>query len=380
LGSHKAQPQEYKEMARIDSEKESTTIEQEELRGIARSVGEIEWLLMIVVLLYHAFGGILPENQPSAVLAMVLYGACIMGFRYAFFFKHESRWKLAVETWIMTAFITWTLMHTGRLESPLLNSYLLVIITSALALGKVTTLLELALIAACIVILGEGETRDVFTLKYAAGMFAQFAPFVLVAYITTMFASDIRYGLNRVKLIAETDELTKALNRRGFAIIADRLFGQAARYKRPISLLSLDCDNLKQVNDTIGHKAGDALLVGLVKCIQGHLRHTDILVRYGGDEFIVLLPETPIKGAIDAAEKIRNAIAENALAIDGQVLKTTVSIGVSSYPDDGSTLDQMLAHADRNMYQAKLEGRNRVISQSVAAAAANAITKPRLKT
>jgi diguanylate cyclase (GGDEF)-like protein len=110
------------------------------------------------------------------------------------------------------------------------------------------------------------------------------------------------------------------------------------------------------------------------------LRHTDILVRHGGDEFIVLLPETPIKGAIDAAEKIRNAIAENALAIDGQLVKTTVSVGVSSYPDDGSTLDLMLAHADRNMYQAKLGGRNRVVYQSVAAAAAAATTEPRLKT
>jgi hypothetical protein len=108
-----------------------------------------------------------------------------------------------------------------------------VIITSALALGKLTTLLELALIGACIVMLGEGETRDILTLKHAAGLFAQFAPFVLVAYITTMFASDIRYGLNQVKLLAETDELTKAYNRRGFAIIADRLFGQAVRYKPP---------------------------------------------------------------------------------------------------------------------------------------------------
>lgn len=242
-------------MASIEREKEATTIEQEELRGISRSVGEIEWLLMIVVLLYHAFGGIAEDDHPVTVVAMVLYALCIMGFRYANFFKHESRWKLAVETWIMTAFITWTLLHTGRLESPLLNSYLLVIITSALALGKLTTLLELmALIGACIVMLGEGETRDILTLKHAAGLFAQFAPFVLVAYITTMFASDIHYGLNQVKLLAETDELTKAYNRRGFAIIADRLFGQAVRYSRPISMLILDCDNLKQVNDNNGQQ------------------------------------------------------------------------------------------------------------------------------
>ena len=352
-------------------EKETETpasIEQEELRGISRSVGEIEWLLMIVVLLYHAFGGIGEENQPVIVLAMVLYAMCIMGFRYVNFLQHESRWKLAIETWIMTAFITFTLLHTGRLESPLLNTYLLVIITSALALGKLTTLLELALIGACIVFLGgDGGDQDRFSLAYTAGLFAQFAPFVLVAYITTMFASDIRYGLNRVKLLSETDELTKALNRRGFAIIADRLFGQAVRYKRPISVLLIDCDNLKQVNDSVGHKGGDALLVSLVQCIQSELRKPDVLARHGGDEFVVLLPETNASGALDTAEKIRHAVAENSLVLDGKLLATTVSIGVASYPEQGPTLDRMLAYADRNMYRAKSAGRNRVVTREEAA-------------
>ena len=338
-----------------------TSIQQEELRGISRSVGEIEWLLMVVVLLYHAFGGIEPDDQPALVVAMVMYALCIMGFRYANFFKHESRWKLAVETWIMTGFITWALMHSGRLESPLLNTYLLVIITSALALGKLTTLLELALIAVCIVFLG-GETslKDMITLKFAAGVFAQFAPFVLVAYITTMFASDIRFGLNKAKLLSETDELTTALNRRGFAIIADQLFGQAVRYNRPISLLVIDCDNLKRVNDEQGHKAGDNLLISLVKCVNEQLRHTDILSRQGGDEFVVLLPETPAKGAFDVAEKIRQAVGATSLVLAGKHVTTSVSIGVASYPNDGDNLDLLLAQADRNMYQAKQSGRNRV--------------------
>ena len=360
---NQTEKQEMQTLAKVTDT--ALSIEQEELRGISRSVGEIEWLLMIVVLLYHAFGGIHPEAQPVTVMAMVLYAVCIMGFRYANFFKHESRWKLAVETWIMTAFITWTLLHTGRLESPLLNTYLLVIITSALALGKLTTLLELALIGACIVFLGgDDPARDMLSLKFAADLFAQFAPFVLVAYTTTMFASDIRYGLNQVKLLSETDELTKTLNRRGFAIIADRLFGQAVRYKRPISFLLIDCDNLKQVNDQRGHLAGDALLISLVKCIQGHLRRSDVLVRHGGDEFVAMLPETPAQGALDAAEKIRLAIAENSLIVDGKLVTTTVSIGLASYPEDGDSLDRLLAHADSNMYQAKLDGRNRVVQQS----------------
>jgi diguanylate cyclase (GGDEF)-like protein len=349
----------------------TTSIEQEELRGISRSVGEIEWLLMIVVLLYHVFDGTAEEEKPVIVLAMVLYALCIMGFRYANFFKHESRWKLAVETWIMTGFITWALLHTGRLESPLLNCYLLVIITSALALGKLTTLLELGLIGACMLFLGgQSPLGDGISPKYVAGMFALFAPFVLVAYITTMFASDIRYGLNKVKLLSETDEMTRTLNRRGFAIIADRLFGQAVRYNRPISLLLIDCDNLKPINDALGHKAGDALLMELVKAVQGQLRHTDILARHGGDEFLVLLPETPSGGAHDAAEKVRAAVESAALALDGKLVRTTVSIGVASYPGDGSSLDLLLSHADRNMYQAKLTGRNRVVARTADAAAA----------
>ena len=346
------------------------SFEQEELRSITRSVGEIEWLLLILILLYHVFGGTPEDDRSVLIVAMTLYVASIMGFRYSTFFLAESRWKLAVQTWIMTGFITFSLLHTGRLESPLLNTYLLVIITSALALGKITTLLELVLIAACIAFLGDySSVAEVISLKYVAGILAVFAPFVLVAYITTMFASDIRYGLNKVKLLSETDDLTKILNRRGFAIIADRLFGQAVRYNRPISLLLIDCDNLKPVNDTLGHKAGDALLVALVKGVQSQLRHTDILARQGGDEFLVLLPETPAGGAFDAAEKVRTAVESVALALDGKLVRTTVSVGAASYPADGSTLDLLLAHADRNMYQAKLAGRNRVFPQEAAPAA-----------
>ena len=158
------------------------SIEQEELRGISRSVAEIEWLLLVLVLLYYAFGGTEPDDRPAVAAAMVLYTGFVMGFRYAHFFKQESRWKLAVETWVMTGFVTWALWHTGRLESPLLNCYLLVIITSALALGKLTTLLELALIGVCIVFLGgHSSVHEILSLKYAGGIFAQFAPFVLVA-------------------------------------------------------------------------------------------------------------------------------------------------------------------------------------------------------
>ena len=113
-----------------------------------------------------------------------------------------------------------------------------------------------------------------------------------------------------------------------------------------------------------------------MKGIQGQLRHTDVLARQGGDEFLVLLPETPAGGARDAAEKVRAAVESISLALDGKLVRTTVSIGVASYPADGSTLDLLRAHADRNMYQAKLAGRNRVFPPAETATTAGAGASP----
>jgi len=180
-----------------------------------------------------------------------------------------------------------------------------------------------------------------------------------------MFASDIRYGLNQAKFLPETDTVTEALSGRGFAIIADSLFGQAVRYNRAITLLVIECDTLKQVNDEYGHKAGDALLLSLVKCIQGQLRRSDVLARQSGEEFVVLLPETPAAGAIHIAEKIRISVATSTLKLIGRNITTTVSIGTASYPHDGNTLDHLLAQATRNMYQARRAGSNSVQQSAV---------------
>src|SRR6266850_431804 len=304
------------------------SIEQEELRGISRTVAEIHWLLLILILLYLMFGGVAKESEPAISSSLFFYAALVMAFRYANFFRTESRWKIAVETWAMIAVITWALWFTGRLQSPLLNAYLLVVITSALTLGALA---------------------------------AQFAPVVLVAYITTMFAADIRYVLQRAKLLSELDDLTALYNTRGFAIAADRLFGQALRYTRPASVLMVDLDNLKSVNDSHGHDAGNRLLRHTANALRAELRYTDLPARYGGDEFIVLLPETPPRGALDVAERIRKAVAEKPLDMDAAKIASSVSIGVACFPEDGRTLDALATRADRALYQAKQKGRNCVV-------------------
>jgi diguanylate cyclase (GGDEF)-like protein len=337
------------------------SIEQEELRGISRTVAEIEWLLLILVLVYLVFGWPQPDTEPGLSMAMFFYAAFVMSFRYANFYKDESRWKIAIETLAMIVFITWALWITGGLASPLLNAYLLVVITSALTLGKFVTLTEVALIGFCCLFLDwQVGGKDMARLAYWGGFLAQLTPIVLVGYITTMFSADIRYGLHRAKLMSETDELTGIYNMRGFAVIATRLFAQAQRYDRPASLLMVDSDNLKQVNDTHGHEAGNRLLRHVVKSMQAQLRFTDVAARYGGDEFVVLLPDTPMRGALEVAERMRRAIEEAPFATDHDRMPCTVSIGVASFPEHGRALDALMSRADRALYRAKSSGRNRV--------------------
>src|SRR6185369_16307668 len=125
------------------------SIEQEELRGIARTVAEIHWLLVILVLVFVIYGETDKMSEAAIIAALFFYAAFVMAFRYANFYKSETRWKVALESWVMIGFITWVCYYSGGLSSPLINTFLLPVITSALTLGKLTTLIEVALIAAC---------------------------------------------------------------------------------------------------------------------------------------------------------------------------------------------------------------------------------------
>jgi diguanylate cyclase (GGDEF)-like protein len=336
-------------------------IQQEELRGISRTVAEIHWLLMILVLLYMIFSGDSDDtDMRTAITAgLFFYAAMVMSFRYANFYRRETRLKIAIETFCMIAMITWSLWYTGKTHSPLINLFLLPVITSSLALSKVSTLLLVGVIAACFVALESGDGR-LYSLVDAGGTVAQLAPVLLVAYITTMFSADIRYGIGKAKLLSETDELTGLFNLRGFAIATSGVFGQALRYERPACVLMVDSDDLKPINDKYGHQAGNQLLLKVARCISNELRHTDIAARYGGDEFVVLLPETPMKGAVDVAERIRIAVSDSVFEVGPARVKNTVSIGIASYPEHGRTLDAITARADQAMYEAKKRGRNRV--------------------
>ena len=138
---------------------------------------------------------------------------------------------------MMIAFVSWVVWNTGKIHSPLLNLYLLPIIASALILGKVMTLIETAAVAACFVALSWGETANPpSSLAYYGELLAQLSPVILVAYITTMLSADIRFAVDKIKRVSDTDELTGVYNMRAFNVILQRTFRQAVRYGHPMSL------------------------------------------------------------------------------------------------------------------------------------------------
>jgi hypothetical protein len=191
-------------------------------------------------------------------MAMFIFAAFVLSFHYANFYRTETHWKITIETAMMIVFVTWVLAYTGGPESPLRELYLLVIIVAALTLGKIVTLIELALIMGCYIWLAYPlEAGELLTLPYGTKLLAQMAPMLLVAYITSMLAADIRtaygYSYRQLKRLSETDELTGAMNKRGFTMAAKQVFRQAERYARPFSVLLVDSDSLKTVNDTLGH-------------------------------------------------------------------------------------------------------------------------------
>ena len=163
--------------------------------------------------------------------------------------------------------------------------------------------------------------------------------------------------------LATTDPLTGVYNRRTFKELAEPQLSRSRRAKLPVSLLMLDLDHFKRINDTYGHLGGDDVLKAFAELIRGCLRKEDLLARYGGEEFVVLLPGSSQASAAALAERIREGVSALPIKANNHLARVTVSIGAASEAGDTlPSLEAMLGRADEALYQAKREGRNRVVA------------------
>jgi diguanylate cyclase (GGDEF)-like protein len=171
----------------------------------------------------------------------------------------------------------------------------------------------------------------------------------------------IQRDKDELRRLAEHDGLTGLYNHRTFyALLGDEL-ARAQRFQRPVSLLMLDIDHFKRVNDTHGHQAGDAILKGLSELLARQARAIDRVCRYGGEEIAIILPESDLEAAGNIAERLRASVETQPFGINtGAPVCITVSIGVASWPLQGNGADTLVAAADTALYEAKRSGRNRI--------------------
>jgi len=329
-------------------------IEKAQLRGFARSVSEIEWLLLILVVLYLFFVNPALARSPSVLGVLLGFAAFVLVFRYARPFATKTHIKLTIEILGMFAFLTAVLAFAGGVRSPLINLYLLPIVTAALALGKRATALVVVLVCVCyplLEVLNGGVER--LTPDFAVTAVGVLAPFLLVAFCTTLLVENINTAKQRIRALSDRDELTAIYNMRAFTRLAEQEHEIASRTERPYSVLMVDIEHLKALNDTYGHEAGNRAVKLVAEALQRLTRSTDAVARFGGDEFIVLLVSADKAAADEVAQRVRNVVFATTLEVDVKMVRLKVNVGAASFPESGNSLQAVMTAADRMMYKDK---------------------------
>ncbi len=181
-----------------------------------------------------------------------------------------------------------------------------------------------------------------------------------------ILANQFALALERLRLYESlkeqsiTDGLTGVFNVRHFHETLGKEIQRARRYQRALSLVIMDIDNLKKVNDSYGHLAGDTVLRDIARLLRETVREADIVVRYGGDEFVVIMPEADKKQALESAVRILDKVREHRFEVEGGCSGATLSAGVADYTGENMTESDLLKMADESLYRAKAEGRDRV--------------------
>jgi diguanylate cyclase (GGDEF)-like protein len=301
--------------------------------------------------------GLWPETTPAIFVLLGLAGAFVLVVHDLLPPTALGTARSVLEGTVALTFATFLVLLTGGHTSPFFFTFPLIVGAAALVVRPMATLV-LALAAAIGYIvaatLGSG-TPDAMQL---ATVSVNLTALLLLAYVGSVIGREQRRSRDAAIRLSAVDSLTSLFNRTFFFAALDREIARSARSGRGFCLLMLDLDELKAINDRHGHHAGDAVLHAVAETIKSGVRRIDVAARYGGDEFVALLPETDPTGGWVVAEKIRLTVAS--ISVPGMDRPPTVSVGVVSFPRDGQTVDDLMISADQAMYASKRAGRNRV--------------------
>lgn len=329
-------------------------------RGLYARVARVVSYLFIASALIVVTVAETQDRQPVLYLVLAVGALLIVVGQDLFPMHLLGRLRGPIEASAVLGFLTLLVVLTGGYTSPFFVGYLLLLAGASLwARGAGPHLLAVASFVAygaAVLLAPEGLPPEGWS---TVGF--NIVALALTSYIASVIGSEQRRAHESALRLSRFDGLTQLYSRTFINQAIQHEILRSARVGRPFGLLMFDLDGLKPVNDRFGHESGDRLLRAVADVIRGGIRVTDIAGRYGGDEFIVLLPETDPPGALRVAEKLRRDIAQLSLPENGQMIRSTVSIGLVSYPDDGRSASELLRRADAAMYESKRRGRDQIV-------------------
>ncbi|HET9345607.1 MAG TPA: GGDEF domain-containing protein [Candidatus Limnocylindrales bacterium] len=333
-----------------------------------RVVRIVSWVFIISTTVIVAVTGLWAENQVAILVLLACAGGFVLVIHDLLPPRSLGTAKFIVEGSVAITFATLLVLLTGAENSPFFFTFPLIVGGAALVVSPRVTF-ALAAIASLGYIFatsvpGTGPVEPVTVAKVGINLTA----LVLLAYVATVIAREQRRARDAAVRLSTVDPLTSLFNRTFFFAAVDREIARSLRSNRGFCLLMMDLDELKSINDRYGHYFGDQVLRGVGEVIRSGVRKIDTAARYGGDEFVVLLPETDPTGAWVLAEKVRIGVTELDVRVAGTEIPASISVGVVAFPDDGSTADALLISADQAMYASKRGGKNRVMGLPVAVA------------
>jgi diguanylate cyclase (GGDEF)-like protein len=337
-------------------------------RTYERVVRIVAWVFLLTTAATVAITGLWPDTQAAVFVLLAVAGLFIIVVHELLPAGVFGPSKFTVEGSMAITVATLLVALTGGVASPFFFAFLLIVGGAALVVApRVTAVLTAAAAAAYLAAILVGSAPGWIGPSAAAVVAVNLVALILLAYVATVIARAQRHTRDEAIRLSTIDSLTGLYNRSHFFAAIDREIARSARSSRGFCLLMMDLDELKAINDQHGHFYGDRVLKRVGEVISQGVRLIDTPARYGGDEFVVLLPETDPTGAFVLAEKIRLGVGAMTVELPAGAARPSLSIGVVSYPEDGLTADQLIISADGAMYASKHAGKDRVTGYPITA-------------
>jgi diguanylate cyclase (GGDEF)-like protein/putative nucleotidyltransferase with HDIG domain len=322
--------------------------------------------------IFFVAGALLLPPEFVALLALVSHIPDWLRTRYPWYIQTFN-----ILNFTLALMATWGVAHLVETYPPTGNGALAVALTGAAA--AITFVVVNQIGFAIMIPLARGHnplsiitveslTTDIVLacLGVAVARFWHNDPWLIPFAVAPLFLIHRSLSVPALQEEARVDPKTGLFNARHFAAVLREELTRAERFERPMSVIMADLDLLREINNTYGHLAGDAVLKGVADIFRTQLREYDVPARFGGEEFAMLLPETPADQALAIAERIRRSVAAARFEIEtsSEPIRASISLGVAGYPKDGTDVNELIHQADLAVYRAKLQGRNRALGAS----------------